>query len=183
MTTSESALDAAGDAATDRLVAYLVDFLLLSVVAAVIWAVVLVIQLLTGISATPGTGLVTTDLGVIALLGAMWLVIGAVLLGYFAVLDARGGTLGKRLRGLDVVTTGGEPAGLGDTVVRTVVLLAPLPLMAALHVFLTPPGLGFGLGLVVMAGWLLVEAALIVGSDSHRRLGDRLAGTVVVESS
>ena len=81
---------------------------------------------------------------------ALWFV-------YYVALEATlGATLGKLLLGLRVRAADGGPAGWGASIVRN--LLRPIDL--------------------AFAG--LVGAVLIWGSPRRQRLGDRLAGTVVV---
>jgi uncharacterized RDD family membrane protein YckC len=40
---------------------------------------------------------------------------------------------------------------------------------------------GFIIAVGMMGAWLLVEAAVLVVSDDSQRLGDKVAGTYVVE--
>lgn len=88
---------------------------------------------------------------------AMWLVIA---LAYYIVMEARfGATLGKRLIGLKVVRLeGGAPLTWQASIVRNVLRLVD--------------GLFF----------YLVAAILVWTSGTKQRLGDRVAGTVVVRS-
>jgi len=77
---------------------------------------------------------------------------------YFTVLEgAAGRTVGKALFGLVVVRTDGAPIGYRSALVRT--LLRPVDQFPALYL------LGFG--------------SMLAG-DRRQRVGDRLAGTVVV---
>jgi len=79
-------------------------------------------------------------------------------LAYFTVLEGVAGrTVGKALFGLVVVRTDGSPVGYRDALVRT--LLRPIDQFPALYL------LGFG--------------SMFAG-DRRQRIGDRLAGTVVV---
>lgn len=180
-------MDTADEAVADRLVGYLVDFALLSAAAFAIWllfaVVAVVVRATTGSgTGTPGNASILETNAVGLLLGlTMWALVGAVVVGYFTAMDADGGTLGKRLREVVVVTEDGDPAGAKETAVRTAVLLAPLPVMALLQVFLSL--VGFVLALGVMAGWLAVEAGALALADDNRRLGDRAAGTVVVKTA
>jgi len=77
---------------------------------------------------------------------------------YFTVLEgAAGRTVGKSLFGLVVVQTDGSPIGYRGALVRT--LVRPVDQFPALYL------LGFG---------------SMLTSDRRQRVGDRLAGTVVV---
>lgn len=88
---------------------------------------------------------------------ALWL---GLVLGYHAVGESRfGATVGKYLVGIRVRSDDGTRASLGATLVRN--LVRPIDWV---------PG-GYGLGLVSM---LL--------SDETKRLGDRVARTIVVRS-
>lgn len=187
MTAPQPAMDTADEGVADRLVAYLVDFALLTVVAFAIWllfvVVALVIGAVLGSTAGPDSGAGVLATGAVGLLFglATWVAIAAAVGGYFTYMDADGQTFGKRLREVVVVTADGEPAGTRETAIRTAVLLAPLPVMALLQVFLS--FVGFFLALGLMAGWLAVEAAALGLTEDHRRLGDRAAGTVVVKTA
>ena len=87
----------------------------------------------------------------------IWLVIA---LGYYIVMEAQSGaTLGKRLIGLKVVKLeGGASLDLQASIVRNVLRLVD--------------GLFF----------YLVGAIVVWTSDKKQRLGDKLAGTVVVRA-
>ena len=173
-----STLDRAEEATKNRVLAYLIDFFLLGTVATGVW--------FAGFFAT---GFAFNALGfkgvwVSFLAGFLpWLIIGAILFAYFAVLDARGGTIGKRLLELEVVTNDGGDVTIKETAIRTAVLLVPLPVMAFLSAI---PGLGWFVGFPVAVGimtaWLLTEAVVLFVTDGGQRLGDRAAGTAVVSS-
>jgi uncharacterized RDD family membrane protein YckC len=89
---------------------------------------------------------------------AAWLVIA---LAYYIVMEARSGaTLGKRLIGLKVVRLeGGAPLDWQSSIVRNVLRLVD--------------GLFF----------YLVAAIVVWTSGNKQRLGDKVAGTVVVRAS
>lgn len=88
---------------------------------------------------------------------AFWL---GLAIGYHALLEWRWGkTLGKYLVGIRVVREGDSPPSLWSSLVRNL-----LRLVDWLPVF------------------YLVGIVAVVGSAEKRRLGDRLAGTVVVQS-
>jgi uncharacterized RDD family membrane protein YckC len=89
---------------------------------------------------------------------------------YHAVLDGRGGTLGKCLLGIEVVNEAGEAPGLAAGVVRNLI----------------PVGLGGLSNLIGPAGrmlfWVVVVDGLSMLRHSARQtLHDRMAGTYVVE--
>ncbi|MDS0261676.1 RDD family protein [Haloarcula sp. S1CR25-12] len=171
--------------------AFLVDFTLSSVVAATLWFVFAVIRTLVGVGSSlgavaadsPGTAaMVGSSLLDLALGFALWLLIALVVGGYFVVqLQLKGQTLGMRLLDLVVVSEDGTAITRQQALERTAVLLAPLPLMALSSVLV--PLVGFFIALFLMTVWLLVEAAVLVLDEDAQRLGDRVAGTLVVEES
>ncbi len=73
---------------------------------------------------------------------------------YFAVLDWRGGTPGKRLLGIKVVAADGSPLDIGRTLVRTIAHVVD-------QVF-------------------YIGAFLMLLTSDHRRIGDMVGGTLVV---
>ena len=187
--TSPERFASAEEVTTDRIISYLIDFVILSAVAFGIWVAGVALSAIA--SAT--MGFLSTDVvpeyssellmltGVVGIginLG-VWLVLAAALLAYFTYLDVGDGTFGKRFNDLEVVTEDGSPLTKRETATRTAVLLAPLPLMALADAFLP---LGFTLALFMMAGWLVIEAAMMHVNDGGQRLGDRVAGTVVVSA-
>jgi uncharacterized RDD family membrane protein YckC len=90
---------------------------------------------------------------------AMWLVGFALEWGYFVIFETlrNGQTPGKRALHLRVVSSSGRPLGFADSVLRNVLRAADfLPF-------------GYALGFAAM-----------VGDPRFRRLGDRVAGTLVV---
>jgi uncharacterized RDD family membrane protein YckC len=84
---------------------------------------------------------------------------------YAAVLDATGGTLGKRLLRMVVVDGGGGPPGLGAGATRNLWLLTSLL-----------PGL---LGQSVAVAVSVVLASTIANHPADRGWHDRVAGTAV----
>ncbi len=78
---------------------------------------------------------------------------------YFIVLEARNGqTLGKKIMGIRVVSKDGSPVGLGTSAVRNV------------------------LRLIDAIAFYLVGALFIWTSSKKQRLGDMVAGTVVIKA-
>lgn len=173
---------------TTRVVAFLIDFALLSVLSVGLWFVFFVLRTLVGVgsmaaadSPSPGVSLGASLLSIVLGL-TLWVVLVALVGGYFTLmLQLKGQTLGMRLLDVVVVSEDGDTVTQKQALVRTAVLLAPMPLMALSAVFI--PLFGFLLALCLMAGWLLVEAAVLFTDDDAQRLGDRFAGTLVVEES
>lgn len=180
--TTGPAAPSGADARGDRVLAYLVDFVLLSALVFVMWLVSVGARFaVIGASMDVGSreSMVAANLGVVVLQVALWALIGVLVFAYFTYLDgAADGTLGKRVMDVAVRRENGSAPGLKATAIRTGVLMLPFPLMALLGVLLGP--LGFVIAVVLMAGWLLVEAVVLAVSEDGRRLGDRLAGTAVV---
>ncbi len=76
---------------------------------------------------------------------------------YYLVMEARwGGTLGKLATGISIVRRDGGPAGWREALLRT--LLRPVDAF----------------------GFYLLAAVLVWSSPARQRLGDRMAGTVIV---
>ncbi|WP_058993797.1 RDD family protein [Haloarcula sp. CBA1127] len=187
-TVAENAVEARGD----RVVAYLIDFAILSAVAFGLWLVTFVLNTVLSVGAmaaaspeSPGAmgsgSMMAAGLLGIVINFALWLAIGAVLVYYFGYYAETNETVGKRSQNVAVVDETGSPPSQRDRLVRTAVLLAPFPIMLLLGGVLG--GFGFVFALVLMAGWLLVEAAVMFVSDDAQRLGDRVAGTYVVSAS
>ena len=123
-----------------RAVATIIDLVVLFVVG-------YLIALVSGQTTSGGFNLE----GVPALL---WFVLSTA---YYVVLEAQlGGTVGKQLLGLKVVTTEGSPIDYRAALIRTVLRIVD----------------GFF--------FYLVAAILVWQSPRRQRLGDRVAGTVVV---
>ncbi|MDS0220128.1 RDD family protein [Haloarcula sp. S1AR25-5A] len=185
-TVPENAVEAKGD----RVVAYLIDFAILSAVAFGLWLVTFVLNAFLSVGAmavspeSPGAmgggSMLAAGLLGIVINFALWLAIGAVLVYYFGYYAESNETVGKRSQNVAVVDENGAPPSQRDRLVRTAVLLAPFPVMLLLGGILG--GFGFLFALVLMGGWLLVEAAVMFVSDDAQRLGDRVAGTYVVST-
>ncbi len=133
-----------------RGLAYLLDALIRGAV------LVVTVLLIAGAGAATGT----LESGKAKASWGLWLVLLFVLeWGWNVLFETfwRGRTIGKRAFGLRVVREGGYPVGFIDSVLRNLMRAADfLPV-------------GYILGLLVMAG-----------DRRHRRLGDRIAGTMVV---
>lgn len=180
VTRPEPAMDSRGEALLARVVAFAIDALVVGTLWALLWGGGVAIRasvdgslaLLDGGGSTVG----------VAVWAVTWLAVTGVAFLYFAwPLAVAGQSLGKRMSDLVVVTDGGDPCRWRAAGVRTGVLLAPAPLLALLTLALGALGAVVGGGLVV--AWLVVELLVALLDDDHRRLGDRLAGTVVVRES
>jgi uncharacterized RDD family membrane protein YckC len=191
---SSTQLDSAVSARGNRLLAFLIGFFLPTVVTAVIWAV---FSMITGIvdagsmlgAAALSDGGTASGVGTAASLGSMaltdgprllqWVVLGAVLGGSFTLtLENRGQTPGMSVTEGTLLNENGGAPTQSQALKRTAVLLAPLPVMALVSVSI--PLTGLPIALLLLVGWLGVEAVTLFTDDSTQRLGDRLADTVVV---
>ena len=95
---------------------------------------------------------------------------------YLAVADGvqRGQSLGKMVFGLEVLISDGSPCDLKASIYRNI------PFELAL-LFAAVPFLGWILLIIVGIPILLIELWLIIADHNGSRLGDRIAGTMVVE--
>lgn len=92
-----------------------------------------------------------------------------------------GGSLGKRIIGLRVVilADGGTPCDFKTSIIRNSVFGAAL---ASFILIGWIPYLGKLLAFVLLAATVVAEAILIYTDDSGSRFGDRIAGTMVVNT-
>ena len=112
-------------------------------------------------------------LGLVAMIPVIGLIFAGLLLGpYWLLRDISGASLGKLALGMKVVSLNGQPASKGARVLRN------LPLIAAPLCMLIP-FLGYVLVIPVGVIVLLVEGIMLLSQGS--RLGDKMAGTVVVK--
>ena len=95
---------------------------------------------------------------------------------YLAVADGvqKGQSLGKMVFGLEVVNSDGSPCDLKSSVYRNI----PFELA---FLFAAVPFLGWILLVIVGIPILLIELWLVVADHNGSRLGDRIAGTTVIE--
>jgi uncharacterized RDD family membrane protein YckC len=105
--------------------------------------------------------------------------IGIIIAGFFLTLywllrDITGASLGKLLLGMRVAFPDGQPSTAGARVMRN------LPLIAAPVVMMIPI-LGYFLAIPTSVIVTLIEGVLLLSQGS--RLGDRIAGTVVVKKA
>lgn len=173
-------MDTLGEALGPRLVAFGIDAAIVGTLWAIVWFAG------GAVRASAGGGMALLDGGVSAVGAAVWLLtwlaVVVLVATYFAAGHAVAGqSLGKRMTDVVVVGTDGEPCDWRAAGVRTAVLLAPAPVVAALDLLLGFQGAV--LGAVLVLAWLLVELVALVVDDDHRRVGDRLADTVVVAES
>jgi uncharacterized RDD family membrane protein YckC len=95
---------------------------------------------------------------------------------YFAVADSfqKGQSLGKMVFGLEVVRPDGSPCDLKASIYRNI------PFELAL-LFAAIPLLGWILLVIAGIPILLIELWLVIADHNGSRLGDRIAGTTVIE--
>jgi len=95
---------------------------------------------------------------------------------YLAVADGvqKGQSLGKMVFGLEVVTSDGSPCDLKASIYRNI------PFELAL-LFAAVPLLGWILLIIAGIPILLIEIWLVIADHNGSRLGDRIAGTTVIE--
>jgi uncharacterized RDD family membrane protein YckC len=95
-----------------------------------------------------------------------------IIVPYWLLRDVTGAGIGKRLMGLEVIQVDGTPPRQGPRILRNITIVAP-------NICLVVPGFGhllfFLFSLIVYLG----EIVLVL--SGNRRLGDRLAGTMVVQ--
>jgi uncharacterized RDD family membrane protein YckC len=189
----EPNMGTANDARGSRIAAFVIDFIPLMIVTGIIWFVFLILRGIFNFGATAAfgggesAGASTGLMAGTAILGwligfLMWAIIGLVLFAYFTWFQMSSGqTLGMKVMDVIVVDGDGGDCTQSQAMKRTAILLLPFPLMAASSVFIPLLGPPIAFGMMVM--WLAVEAALFLLDDENsQRLGDRWAGTVVVET-
>ena len=153
-----SVVSATGTALPRRLGALLVDILALSILEAVVNGVFGVTHVTSGFTPamTSGAFAVFTTQTVVD-----WPWLTLLLIAYFAVLEGLfGTTLGKALAGLRVTDLEGRRVNWRAALIRN--LVRPLDVLPLAY---------------------LLGGSLVLASLNHQRLGDRLAGTVVVPRS
>ncbi|HEX7288568.1 MAG TPA: RDD family protein [Candidatus Angelobacter sp.] len=113
--------------------------------------------------------IVLSLVGLIPIVGIIFA--GLLLAPYWLLRDIAGASLGKMLLGMRIVGQDGQPATTGARVLRN------LPLIAA-PLCMIIPLLGYFVTIPVALIVVLVEGTLLLSQGS--RLGDKMAGTVVV---
>ena len=96
---------------------------------------------------------------------------GFALLLYWLLRALLGPSVGKRLTGLAIIAANGGPAGAGQLILRNVPLALP-------YIILMIPLFGTFIGAGLDALVLVIEFIMILADG--RRLGDQLAGTMVM---
>ena len=131
-----------------RLIAYIIDSIIIGIPAAIIYFFVIIA--------------VVTNALFFAAWGS-WLVfpflLGILQLFYFMILDtAWGGTIGKRILGLQVQTVNGSKVPFDKSFIRNITKIY---------------------GLFLFLDWLV--AVITPGADRRQKYTDRIAGTTVVQ--
>lgn len=140
-----------------RLIAYIIDSIIIGIPAAIIYYIVIL-------------GLLTpsyTDFGVTVYGAAPWwsflllpFILGILQLFYFMFLDvAWGGTVGKRVMGLQVQTEKGGKIDLGKSIIRNISKIY---------------------GVLLFLDWLI--SVITPGNDKRQKFTDRMAGTTVIQT-
>lgn len=156
-------MDTASDTIGSRMGAYILDRVLLLIGLLIVLTPAIFLLL-----ATPGLGDLGTEPTVlvggllVSLLGASYvapLFLPVAQFFYTVVMEARGGqTYGKRGSGVVVVTTDGAAIGWREAIIRSVAWLFE----------------GFFFGIPALVA--------VLATEDSQRIGDLLAGTVVVET-
>ena len=95
-----------------------------------------------------------------------------VIVPYLLLRDAAGGGIGKRLLGLEIVQVDGTPPRQGPRILRNITLVIPwVPIVV--------PGIGHLLFALIAFFVYIAEFVLVLTGNT--RIGDRLAGTMVVQ--
>ena len=111
-------------------------------------------------------------LGLVAFIPVVGLIFaGLLLIPYWLLRDVAGASLGKLLLGMKIAQKDGAPAPVGARVLRNLpLILGPVCMLI--------PFLGYMLAPPVALTAILVEEILLLSQGN--RLGDRLAGTVIL---
>ena len=150
---------------SQRIAAYLIDFLIRGVIMGIIVAVVFMVAAAQG-----SLGFLDGETGFGIAAGATLVALFILEWGYFVFFEMimNGASPGKKAMGLRVVRQDGAPLGFGDSALRN--------LMRAMDGF---PPLPFAAGIASYA----VGLAVISRDEHFRRLGDMVAGTIVVREA
>jgi uncharacterized RDD family membrane protein YckC len=165
-----------------RFLANLLDTLLQMAIYTGLWIVVGVLALLVGLSASAFSRALGQFFAQISV--ALALIAGFLILwGYFIWFETawNGQTPGKRQLGLRVIRDGGYPINVYGAIVRNLIrIMDGMPLVALiliiLGVFDHQPLAGAMGGLCI-----LIPVLCLLLSDRYQRLGDFVAGTLVVK--
>jgi uncharacterized RDD family membrane protein YckC len=132
-----------------RLIAYIIDSIIIGIPAAIIYFFVILAVLVANpfIFAFGGWLILPFLLGILELI-------------YFMILDTTwGGTIGKRVMGLQVQTVNGGKVSLDKSFIRNISKIY---------------------GLFLFLDWLI--AVITAGSDKRQKFTDRYAGTTVIQA-
>jgi uncharacterized RDD family membrane protein YckC len=133
-----------------RLIALIIDGIILAVVAAVIGFILAIAAIFSG-----GFGYFFGALGFIF----FWLIWGILAVLYYTIFDASwGGTIGKRIMGLQVQMVNGGKAPIDKAFIRNISKIYPL---------------------LLLLDWLI---GIVTAGDKRQKYTDRIAGTIVVQT-
>ena len=141
-----------------RLIAYIIDSIIIGIPAAIIYFVIIVGLITTSY---------TTYFGVTITSAAPWwgflvlfLILGVLQIVYFMILDTVwGGTIGKRILGLQVQMVNGSKVPFDKSFIRNISKIY---------------------GLFLFLDWLV--AVITPGTDKRQKYTDRIASTTVVQA-
>ena len=139
-----------------RVIAYVIDSIIIGIPVAIIYYAVILALI------TPSNIISGFNYGVAPWWGFLLLpfLLGILQLFYFMILDnAWGGTVGKRLLGLQVQTLNGSKVPFDKSFIRNISKIY---------------------GLFLFLDWLI--AVITPGVDKRQKYTDRLAGTTIVQS-
>lgn len=112
-------------------------------------------------------------IGLISLIPFVGIILyGFILIFYWLLRDITGGSLGKMAMGTKVVAKDGSPASTGARILRNVTLAIPGLVLAI-------PLVGYIGGPICGSTMVLLEVFMLLGSGE--RVGDKIAGTIVVK--
>ena len=114
--------------------------------------------------------LLVIPIALIPLIGG--LIAGGLIIAFWVMRDVKGASPGKQLLGLQVVSKDGQPATREALIKRNLPFAVP-------HILQIIPYAGIFLSALLMFPINLIEAILVVATGE--RIGDRIAGTMVVK--
>ncbi len=133
-----------------RLIALIIDGIILSIAAAILGFILAIATLFSG-----GFGYFFGGLGFVF----FWFIWGILAVLYYTIFDSSwGGTLGKRIMGLQVQMLNGGKAPIDKAFIRNISKIFPLLLLLDWLVGIATPG------------------------DKRQKYTDRIAGTIVVQT-
>ena len=133
-----------------RLIALIIDGIILAIAAAVIGFILAIAAIFSG-----GFGYFFGAFGFIF----FWLIWGILAVLYYTIFDASwGGTIGKRIMGLQVQMVNGGKAPIDKAFIRNISKIYPL---------------------LLLLDWLV---GIVTAGDKRQKYTDRIAGTIVVQT-